>query len=72
MNVTKTKWPITMLKFSKNENLGNFEPLIAHGPYWIHFIIHTFISKKKRYSKCLYNIWNKIISFDMKKKGNLR
>jgi len=34
----------------------------------INFAILTFISEKNRYSKCLYKIWNKIISFDMKKK----
>jgi hypothetical protein len=47
----------------------NFGPLIEHGPYWINSIILTFISEKIRYSKCLYIIWNKIISFDMRKKG---
>ncbi len=31
--------------------------------------IFNFISKNNRYFRCLYNIWNKIISFDMRKKG---
>jgi hypothetical protein len=33
--------------------------------------ILTFISEKNRYFKCLYKSWNKIISFDMRKKGKL-
>jgi hypothetical protein len=38
-------------------------------PNWINFTILTFINEKNRYSKCLYKIWNKIISFNMRKKG---
>jgi hypothetical protein len=45
--------------------------LIEHGPHWINFIIFTFISEKIGYFRGLY-IWNKIILFDVKKKGNLR
>jgi hypothetical protein len=52
--------------------LKNFEPLIEYGPHWINFIILTFIIEKNKYSKSLYKIWNKIISFDMKKKGNFK
>jgi len=33
------------------------------------FIILTLISEKNRYSKCLYKILNKIISFHMRKKN---
>jgi hypothetical protein len=33
--------------------------------------ILTFISEKNRYFKCLHKSWNKIISFDMRKKGKL-
>jgi hypothetical protein len=40
---------------------------IEHGPHWINFTILAFISENDRYFKGLYKIWNKIISFDMKK-----
>jgi hypothetical protein len=52
----------------KSQILGNFGPLIEHGPHWINFIILTFISENNKYFRGLYKIWNKIISFDMKKK----
>jgi hypothetical protein len=65
MNVTKTKCPIAMSKFSNFEIFVNFEPLIEHDPHWIKFIILTFISKKK---DIINAYWNKIISFDMKKR----
>jgi hypothetical protein len=42
--------------------------LIEHGTHWISFVILTFISEKNKYSKGLYKIWNKINSFDMRKK----
>ncbi len=42
--------------------------MIKHGPHWIDFTIFTFISENNRYFRGLYEIWNKIISFDMKKK----
>jgi hypothetical protein len=42
--------------------------LIKHGPHWINFTIFTFISENNTYFRCLYKIWNKIISFDMRKK----
>jgi hypothetical protein len=67
MNVTRTKCPIAMLKVLKNQISGNFEPLIEHGSHWINFTIFTFISEKNRYFKCLH----KIISFDMRKKGEM-
>jgi hypothetical protein len=69
MSVTKSKCPITMYFFFKSEFFGNFGPLIEHGAHWIDFTIFTFLSEYIYiYSKCLYKIWNKIISFDMKKK----
>ncbi len=60
-----------MLKFSKSQISRNFEPLIEHGPHWINFIICTFTSEKNRYFRGVYKIWNKIILFDMKKKGEM-
>jgi hypothetical protein len=60
-----------MQKVSKNEISKNFGPLIKHGPHWINFIILTFISENNRYSRCLCKIWNKIISFDMRKIGEI-
>jgi hypothetical protein len=46
----------------------NFGPSIKHGTHWINFIILTFINENNKYFRCLYKIWNKIISFDMRKK----
>jgi hypothetical protein len=60
--------PYYNVKVSKNQNFGNFGPLVTHGLHWINFIILTFISQNNRYFRGLYKIWNKIISFDMKKK----
>ncbi len=59
------------VKNSKNQNFENFGPLIKHDVHWINFIILTFISEKNRYFRGLYEIWNKIISFDMRKKGEM-
>ncbi len=42
--------------------------MIEHGPHWINFTIVTFISENNRYFIGLYKIWNKVISFDMKKR----
>ncbi len=44
---------------------------IEHGSHWINFTILTFISEKDRYFRCLYKIWNKIISFDMRKNDEM-
>jgi hypothetical protein len=72
MSVTKIKCPIIMKKISKCEICENFGPLIKHGPHWINLSIFTFISEKNRYFRCLYQIWNIIISFDMEKKGKFK
>jgi hypothetical protein len=71
MNVTRSKCPIAMQFFSKSQIFGNFGPLIEYGPHWINFIIFTFISENIRYFRSLHKIWNKIISFDMKKIGEM-
>ncbi len=68
MNDTKTKCFIVMQNVSKSEISKNFGPLIEHGPHCINFIIITFISENNRYQRFLYKIWNKIISFDIKKR----
>jgi len=68
----KNQMPYYIVKSFKKWIFGNFEPLIEYGPHWINFIILTFRIGKNRYSKSLYKIWNKIISFDMKKKGNFK
>jgi hypothetical protein len=70
--MTRTKCPIIMLKNSKNQNSRNFTPLINHGPQWINFTILTFISENNKYFRGLYNIWNKIIAFDMKKNDEMK
>ncbi len=49
----------------------NFGPLIKHGSHWINFIVRTFISENNKYFKYVYKIWNKIISFYMRKKGEM-
>lgn len=46
--------------------------LIKHGSRWINFIIHNFISEKKRYYEHLYKFWTEFISFDMKKRWNFK
>ncbi len=63
--------PYCNIKSFKSQNFENFGPLIEHGPHWINFIIFTFISEKNRYFRSLHKILNKIISFDMKKKGEM-
>jgi len=63
--------PYYNVKSFKKSKFENFGPLIEHGPHWINFIIFTFISENKKYLKGLHEIWNKIISFDMKKKARM-
>jgi hypothetical protein len=67
----KNQMPNCNVKSFKKSIFGNFGPLIKHGPHWINFTILTFISENSRYFKCLYKIWNKIISFDMIKKDEM-
>ncbi len=69
---TRTKCFITMYKVFKNETFGNFGPLTEHGPNWKKIIIFTFVTANNRYFRRPYESWSKFISFDMKKKGNLR
>jgi hypothetical protein len=57
--------------FSKSQISKKFGPLIKHDPHWINFIIFIFISENNRYFKSQHKIWNKVISFDMKKKGEM-
>jgi hypothetical protein len=59
------------MPYCKCQIFENFGPLIEHGPHWIYFTTLTFINEKNRYFKGLYKIWNKIISFDMRKKGEM-
>jgi hypothetical protein len=58
-----------MLKKSKSELKNKIGPLKKYGPHWINFTILTFMNENNRYSRSLYKIGNKIISFDMRKKG---
>ncbi len=60
-----------MEKVFKSQNFGSFGTLTEHGPHWINFNILTFISENNRYFRGLYKIWKKIISFDMRKKGEM-
>jgi hypothetical protein len=71
-NVTRTKCPIVMYKVLKSEiSRKYYGPLIKHGPHSMNFTILAFISEKNRYFRCPYQIWNKFISFDMKKKWEI-
>jgi hypothetical protein len=63
--------PYYNVKNFKNQIFGNFGPLIKLGLHWISFTIITFISENNRYFGGLYKIWNKIILFDMRKKGQM-
>ncbi len=67
----KKKCPLALSCFSKSQIFGDFGPLIKHCLHWINFVIFTFLSEKNRYFKCLHIIWNKTISLDMKKKGEM-
>jgi hypothetical protein len=61
-----------MEKVCKNQIYENFGSLIEYGPHWINFTIFIFISENNKYFKGLYKIWNKIISFDMKKNDEFK
>ncbi len=61
-----------MYKGSKSEISKKLGPLVDHGPHWINVIILTFISEINKYSRCLYKIWSKLISFDMEKKKKVK
>jgi hypothetical protein len=65
----KNQVPYCNVKSFKSEISGLFGPLIEGGPHWVNYTILIFISENNRYSRCLYKIWNKIISFDMREKG---
>jgi hypothetical protein len=52
-------------------NVWDFWPIDRTWPTLDKFINLTFMSENNRYFKSLYKIWNKIISFDMKKKGEM-
>jgi hypothetical protein len=71
MGGTKPNALLQCKKVSKSENFGNFGPLIEHGPHWINFTILIFINEKNRYFKCVYTILSKIISFNMRRKGEI-
>ncbi len=47
-----------------------FWAIDRHAPHWINFTIISFISQQYWYSKFVDKIWNKIISFDMRKNNN--
>jgi len=64
----KNQIPCCNVKNFKRLIFENFGPLIDHGPHWINFTILIFISEKNRYVNDLQIFWNKIISFDMRKK----
>jgi hypothetical protein len=63
--------PYYNVKISKCQSFGNFGPFIEHSPHWINFTLPTFISENNRYFISLYKIWNKVITFDMRKKGEM-
>jgi len=67
----KNQVPYYNVNFFKNDHFKNIKPLIEYGPHWINVTILTFINENNRYSKSLYKIWNKIISFEMRKKREI-
>jgi hypothetical protein len=64
----KNQVPYCNVKKFKKSIFWEFWTIDKNGPHWIHFIILTFISEINRHFRGLCKIWNKIISFDMKKK----
>jgi hypothetical protein len=74
VDVYKTfKWDKNYVPYHnvQGSKKGNWGPLIKHGSYLINFIILTFVNEKNKYSRYLYKIWRKFISFDMKKEGEI-
>ncbi len=67
----KNQVPYCNVKSFTNEISKNFGPLVDYGPHWINFTILTFISENNIYSRCLCKVWNKNISFDMKKQWEI-
>jgi len=60
-----------MYKVSKNENFENFGPSIEHGSHGIHFTIFILISENNKHFRCLYKIWSKLFSFNMRIKKEI-
>ncbi len=45
----KNRVPYYNVQSFKNENFGNFGPLIEHGPHWKNFTNFSFINESNRY-----------------------
>jgi len=59
------------VKSFKRSNFWEFWTIDRTWPTLDKFTIFTFISEKNRYFRSLHKIWNKIISFDIRKKGEM-
>jgi hypothetical protein len=68
INETKTKYPITMLKNSKSENLKKFEQWKEYGPHWINFTILNFMNENNRYLKAYIKFGTKLLHLTWEKK----
>jgi hypothetical protein len=64
----KNQMPYFNVKNFKKSNFWKFWAIDKTWPTLDKFIILTFTSEKNWYFRGLNKIWNKIISFDMKKK----
>jgi len=63
--------PYYNVKCFKKSNLWEFWAIDITWPTLDKFCYYFHKWKKKKNFKDLYKIWNKIISFDMRKKGNM-
>jgi len=63
--------PYCNVKSFKKSIFGEFWAIDRTWPTLDKFIILIFINENNRYFKNLYKIWNKIISFYMRKKGEM-
>jgi len=63
--------PSCNIKSFKKSNLWEFWAIDGTWPTLDKFYYSNSHNEDNRYFRSLYKIWNKIISFDMKKKGEM-
>jgi hypothetical protein len=68
----KNQMPYCNLKSFKKSNLWEFWAIDRTWPTLDEFYCSHFYMQKKRYFRSLHKIWNKIISFDIRKKGEMQ
>ncbi len=67
----KNQMPYYNVKGFKKSSFWEFWAIDKIWPTLDKISYFTFISEKNRYFRSLHKIWNKIISFDMRKKGEI-